>query len=92
MPCKTLRRLARYDSTIQAALTVIGRLSWIDSRLRSPGGLHLNSAAGKFGVSTKTIYRDIQTLRQAVGPTKAQRQSAGTYLHRYTSRRPRRLL
>jgi predicted DNA-binding transcriptional regulator YafY len=87
-----LRRLARYDSTIQAALTVIGRLSWIDSRLRSAGGLHLNSAAGKFRVSTKTIYRDVQTLRQAVGPTKAQRQSDGTYLHRYTSSRPRRLL
>jgi predicted DNA-binding transcriptional regulator YafY len=89
---QSLRRLARYDPTIQAALTAIERLSWIDARLRSSGGLHLNTAAEKFGVSTKTVYRDVQTLREAVGPTKAQRQSDGTYLHRYTARRAKRLL
>jgi len=72
---------------------LIARLIAIDAALASRGGLHFSEMADRFGVSIKTVRRDMATLA-ALNPVRCEQVAADnhaghTHRHWYADRRRR---
>lgn len=86
-----LQQLAAHDADLTRCIRSIERLRWIDTRLRSRNGLILQEAAEWFGVTTRTIRRDIEVLASAVGAVATIQVTQYEFVRRYAQPLPDRI-